>query len=281
MADKITFPDPDKVLTEKPSIKKYIKYLAFFGPGAVLASMTIGQGQIILGPQIGAWAGFSLLWLITINIGSYITAYVGCRFTLLSGISVMDMFAFKTRKGWLNYLFIGIILVFIPMFAATIITTLGQSLAWIFGFGHYLVWGISFCLFATVLVLIGRYKLLEYTQAFFVAVLGAGAVISVIMIKPDILEMLPHFFLVNAPRYPDWVTTNFSTVAEKPVPLIMLGYLGTLTISIIPLVGYLGWIKVKKWGIFKDKEDPDAFSQKVFNAFREKGKINYLPDDAG
>jgi len=41
--DRIVFPDPDPVLTETPSIKKYIKYLAFFGPGAIVASITVGH----------------------------------------------------------------------------------------------------------------------------------------------------------------------------------------------------------------------------------------------
>jgi len=90
-----------------------------------LASMTIGQGQLILGPQIGAWAGYALLWLITLNIGSYLIAYVGSRFTLLSGISLMDIFAIKTRRGWVNWLLISIMAIFVPAFAATIITTLG------------------------------------------------------------------------------------------------------------------------------------------------------------
>lgn len=40
----ISFPDP--VLTEKPSIKNCIKYIAFFGPGAIVASITIGQGKL-------------------------------------------------------------------------------------------------------------------------------------------------------------------------------------------------------------------------------------------
>ena len=90
--DLIEFSDPDPVLLENPSLKKYIKYLSFFGPGAIVASLTIGQGQLIIGPQIGAWAGFALLWLISLNIGSYIIAYVSCRFTMLSGINVMDLF---------------------------------------------------------------------------------------------------------------------------------------------------------------------------------------------
>ena len=280
--DKISYPEPNKVLTEKPSIKKYLKYLMFVGPGAIVASMTIGQGQLIIGPQIGAWAGFALLWLITLNIGSYIIAYISCRFTLLSGISLIDLFAIKTKKGWFNWLIIGIMLIFIPIFTATIITSLGQALCWIFGVGHYLIWGISFCLLAAALALAGRYKIVEYSQAFFIVVLAVGAVVSVVVIKPDVLEILPNFFTIgqNVPaNYPSWVIEEFPAVAKTPIPLVMLGYLGTLAITLIPLVGYLGWIKVKKWGIFKDRKDPNAFSQKCFDGFRKKGKITYLPDN--
>ena len=62
-------------------------------------------------------------------------------------------------------------------------------------------------------------------------------------------------------------------------PLVMLGFLGTLNFTLITLIGYLGWIKVKKWGVFKDQEDPNNFSEKLFNSFKKNGKITYLPDD--
>jgi len=279
MADKISFPEPDEVLTEKPSLRKYLRYLLFFGPGAIIASATIGQGQLILGPQIGAWAGFGLLWIITLSLGSYILAYVAARFTLLSGINMVDMFAVKTRKGFLNWVFIIIIIVFVPLFAAAIITTLGKSLEWIFGFGNYLVWGISFSLLALALVILGRYRIVEHTQAFFVAVLAVGAVASIIAVKPDILQILPHFFTVgDIPHYPGWVPEN---VKSTPESLIMLGYMGTLTITIIMLVGYSGWLKVKRWGIFKNEDDPEAFSRRMFESFEKSGRLDYLPDDDG
>jgi len=281
MSEKIEFPEPDEVLIEKPSIKKYLRYLLFFGPGAIIASVTIGQGQLILGPQIGAWAGYKLLWLITISFASYLIAYMGARFMLLSGISVIDLFAIKTKKGFLNWIFLFIIFIFLPLFVAAITTTLGQSMAWIFGVGHYLIWGILTCIFAAVLAIVGRYRIIEFSQAIFVAVLGIGAVISVAMLKPDLMEIIPNYFMVgNAPSYPSWVLNEYPSLAEKPVPLIMLGYLGTLTVSLVTLVGYLGWVKVKRWGIFKDKENPDAFSHTLLEKFRRSGKIDYLPGDS-
>ncbi|MFH1852142.1 MAG: Nramp family divalent metal transporter [Candidatus Neomarinimicrobiota bacterium] len=278
-ANTLKYPEPDPVLIAKPSLKKYLRYLAFFGPGAVLASMTIGQGQLILAPQLGAWAGYAFLWIITLNIGSYIIAYTGCRFSLLAGIGPMSVFATKTRSGWMNWIFIVIILIFIPMFTAAIITTMGQSLTWIFGRGHYLVWGISFSLLAASLVLAGRYKILELSQALFVAFLGIGAIVSVIKIRPDLTEMLPNFFRFgNIPAYPEWMVTNFPVAAGKPVALLMLGMLGTLSVTIIPLIGYLGWIRVKKWGIYHNQADPDRFSEELFARFRSTGTVDYLPD---
>lgn len=277
----IKYPEPHDVFKEKPSVKKYLRYLLFFGPGAIIASLTIGQGQLIIGPQIGAWAGYSLLWLITISVGSFVIAYVSCRFTMLSGIGIMDLFAIKTKKGWFNWLILIIMLIFIPIFAASILTAMGQALNWIFGFGHYLIWGISFEIIAGLIVLLGRYKLLELSHAFFVVVLALGAIISVIMIKPDIGEMLPNFFTLgqNVPNsYPSWVD-QVKGFTKTPIPLTMLAYLGTLNFTLVALIGYLGWIKIKKWGVFKDQKDPNDFSHNVLNLFKKNSKIDYLSSD--
>jgi len=280
--NKIKFPEPDQVLKEKPSLKKYIRYLLFFGPGAIIASVTIGQGQLILGPQIGAWAGSRLLWLITLSFGSYFLAYVAIRFTLISGINIVDLFAMRL-KGLLNWFFISLIIIFVPMFAATIITTLGISLQWIFGFSdaYVLLWGIYFGILAVMLVIVWRYKIIEYTQAFFVAVLAVGAVASMISSivnhQLDIIAAIPHFFTIgDVPSYPSWVPPS---IASKPISLTMLGYLGTLTVTIITVVGYSGWIKVKKWGVFKGVKNPDEFSEELFEVYKKKGKIDYLPKD--
>lgn len=279
---EIKFPEPDEVLRMRPSIKKYLRYLLFFGPGAIIASVTIGQGQLILGPQIGAWAGSRLLWIITLSFGSYFLAYVAIRFTLLSGINIVDLFTVKT-KGILNWFFVLLIMIFVPMFAATIITTLGISLQWIFGFGdaYVLVWGTYFGILAVMFVIVWKYRIIEYTQAFFVIVLAVGAIASMIVSitthQIDIVSVIPHFFMIgDIPDYPSWVPQSISS---RPVFFTILGYLGTLTVTIITLVGYSGWIKVKKWGIFKGRKNPDEFSEKLFDEYRKAGKIIFLPKE--
>jgi hypothetical protein len=83
----------------------------------------------------------------------------------------------------------------------------------------------------------------------------------------------------NVPTsYPLWVD-QVEGFSKTPIPLVMLGFLGTLTFTLITLIGYIGWIKVKKWGIFKDQQNPNNFSENLFNIFKKNGKITYLPDD--
>ena len=286
--EKISYAD-DEVINQKPSVSKYLKYLLFFGPGAVLASMTIGQGQLIIGPQIGAWAGYGLIWLITINVASYIFCYLGTRFTVLTGLSLMDIVAFKSKGGWFNWLIVVIMLVFIPVFTATIITTTGQSLAWIFfgssQLGVYLPLGIGACLLVVFLIFFFKYSFLENVQAFFVVVLAIGSIISAVMALSsvanfDVISFLSGYFnFGNIPSYPDWVITNFPDTTTTSESLLTLGMLGTLTISIIPLVGYLSWAKVKRWGIFHDVKDPAQFEEERFQDFKKSNTITYLPED--
>ena len=130
------------------------------------------------------------------------------------------------------------------------------------------------------LFLFGKYRLLEYTQAVFVAVLAIGAVVAVVLIQPDYGEIIPHFFRIGLDvpsEYPSWIDL-VDGFKPTPIPLLMLGYLGTLTFTLITLVGYLGWIKAKKLGIFRNEQDSHAFSDFLFASFKKHGKITYLPD---
>lgn len=40
-----------------------LKHLKQCGPGAIVASATIGAGETVLAVRMGAWGGYELLWL--------------------------------------------------------------------------------------------------------------------------------------------------------------------------------------------------------------------------
>jgi hypothetical protein len=129
--------------------------------------------------------------------------------------------------------------------------------------------------------LLGRYRLLEISQAVFVTVLAIGAIASVLLLMPslDLIEIGTNLLSVgqNIPQsYPTWVD-SVEGFQKTPIPLAMLGYLGTLTFTLITLIGYLGWIKQKKWGIFGGSDDSQKLSDRLLSSFKSEGRILYLP----
>ena len=59
-------PQPERRTTpwsypEPPARPRGLAVLGVFGPGAILASATIGAGETILAVRAGAWGGYDLL----------------------------------------------------------------------------------------------------------------------------------------------------------------------------------------------------------------------------
>ena len=78
-----SYPDP-------PRPPRGLAFLRAFGPGAVLASATIGAGETILAVRAGAWGGYDLLWLVLIAsfTKSFLLLYLLGRYSALTGESI-------------------------------------------------------------------------------------------------------------------------------------------------------------------------------------------------
>jgi len=124
---------------------RYLYYLKYFGPGAVIACMTIGAGDIVLAPRIGAWAIplYSALWIITFAmITKALTAYLATRYSLLSGEHIMTLFSRVRPRGWVNILSLIIGFALLPFMIATFLTILGNVLTVFTGTGDFIIWGV-------------------------------------------------------------------------------------------------------------------------------------------
>ena len=85
--NKVEIPEQTGVFAQPWSIQKLIGLLGVFGPAAIVASLSIGAGETIVVVRTGAWAGYDLLWLITISCvvkGVFVTYLLG-RYTAISG----------------------------------------------------------------------------------------------------------------------------------------------------------------------------------------------------
>lgn len=71
-----TFPPvPEELRSRNP-----LGYLKFYGPGAIIASVTIGSGETVFAARGGAIFGYALVWcLVLVSALKAIQAYSGMR----------------------------------------------------------------------------------------------------------------------------------------------------------------------------------------------------------
>ena len=77
--------------------------LRFFGPGAIIASLTIGSGESILASREGAVFGYAVLWaLVAATIAKGAIVYASNRYIVLTGEHPMMRFAraLPGPRGW-------------------------------------------------------------------------------------------------------------------------------------------------------------------------------------
>lgn len=161
--------------------RKVFKGIKNLGPGLLFAGAAIGVSHLVQSTRAGADFGFGLLWaLILVNIFKYPFFQYGPRYATATGESLID--GYKKLGNWV--LITYFILTFLTMFtiqaAVTIVTAgLAQNL---FGLTSNLtIWSIIITMISLSILIIGRYKALDYTMKIIISVLSVSSVIAVII----------------------------------------------------------------------------------------------------
>jgi Mn2+/Fe2+ NRAMP family transporter len=230
---------------EKPK-RQYLRYFKYFGPGAVVACMTIGAGDIVLAPRIGAWAVplYSALWVITFAmITKGLTAYMATRYSLLSGEHIMTLFSRVRPHGWINIfsLFTGFLL--LPFLIATFLTILGNVMTLFTGTGDFIIWGVSLGLIIAFFGALSSYKIIERIQLVFVIFLSFGAIIAVVVVHPDWFAMFKGLFTPQVPTIASWVTAE--DIIGFPVMLQLAAIYGTMHGTYADITAYISWWRLR------------------------------------
>jgi hypothetical protein len=223
-----------------------IRYLKYFGPGAILASMTIGAGNIVLAPRVGAWAipAYSALWIITFAlISKGLTAYMATRYSLLSGEHIMSLFARVRPRGWINIVSIIIGFALLPFMIATFLTILGNVLTLFTNIGNYFMWGVGIGLLIAFFGFFGTLRIMEIVQLVFAIFLAIGAIIAVLVVHPDWLGVLQGLVTVQIPRVAPWVTAE--DIIAVPILLQMAAVYGTMNGVYSDFTAYIAWWRQK------------------------------------
>ncbi|MDI3477534.1 MAG: hypothetical protein PWQ59_1059 [Thermoanaerobacterium sp.] len=259
----ITYPEPPQELV-KGKFKDLVKY---FGPGAIMASITVGSGEVFFSSRGGAVFEYAILWAFVVGaIMKGIMTYTANRYITLTGEHPMTRWAyiFPGPKGWFP-LMLGILSIMcFPFWEGGLGSMLGNFMVnnthvlsqaiW----GTILVWG-AFLLFIT-----GSYERMEKIQTFIVAAMVISVLAAVIAAKPDWLQVLIGSIIPRIPSYEPWIVQKYPSVAARPVWVEIVTYMGAIGGGTYDYIGYTGLLREKGWGAL-GREDLDNIREYLIN----------------
>jgi len=216
------------------------------GPGLLFAGAAIGVSHLVQSTRAGADFGLGLLWaLLLVNLFKYPFFQFGPRYASATGESLLDGYK-KMGKGILIAYYV---LTFATMFtiqtAVTIVTAgLASSL-----FGDFLsieMWTVVILIVCLLLLIIGRYNLLDTLIKIIIITLTISTLGAVIV-----------------------------ALSNNTEPLSLTQILPKENLEIVFLIAFMGWMPApldisvwhSLWAIEKKKDDADFGSKSALFDF--------------
>jgi len=201
------------------------------GPGIVVAATGIGAGDLIAASVAGARYGTVILWAAVLGAVMKFVMNEGlARWQLVTGTTMLE--------GWIHRLpnivsgyFLLYLLLWSFVVAGALMAACGLAAHALFPYIPVPAWGVAHSLAAAVLVIAGRYRLLEPLMKFFVALMLAVVLACATLVAPDWREIT--FNLLRP------------TVPQGSVVFI-LGVVGGVGGS-VTMLSYGYWIREKGW----------------------------------
>tara|TARA_B100000482_G_scaffold39265_1_gene25061 strand:+ start:1785 stop:2996 length:1212 start_codon:yes stop_codon:yes gene_type:complete len=177
-----------------------INFLKKLGPGLLFAGAAIGVSHLVQSTKAGAEFGFGLIWaLILCNFFKYPFFLFGTKYAHATGETLLDGYKKIGDYVLIIYLILSFVTIFTIQAAVTIVTA-GLAIE-LFGFSNDItVWAIIIILGCLLLLLIGKYSLLDNLIKIIILVLGICTVLAVFYAKInsdmiiDINQIIPSNF---------------------------------------------------------------------------------------
>lgn len=229
--------------------------VAFFGPGAIIASLTVGSGETVLASRLGAVFGLAILWVLVVGaVAKAAVVYASNRYIVLTGEHGMAGLAraIPGPRGWFPAVIGVLAAVSFPFVASALATGIGDYLATLAG-GQGVLWGLGLLVLAAAIAWFGWYSLLERAQLVIVALMVALVFVAVLVAQPDWLAVLAGFVPQPA-EYAPFVAEKYPDVAARPAIVEIVVFMGGLGGGMYDYVGYAGFMRDKRWGMLQRPE---------------------------
>ncbi|WIY83756.1 Nramp family divalent metal transporter [Propionimicrobium sp. PCR01-08-3] len=255
--EPLRYPEQDPKLASK----KFLDLLSIVGPGFILASVTIGNGEIFQATRGGAVFGYTILWTFIFGaIFKAVVVYAAARYMVITGehpfARMGHVIPGFTKSGvgrhWLATFFGVLAAVCFPAWCVAYILALSQWTPWVItGSQEPWLWaGIAWSLIAYITLWVKDFSKVENLQTAIVGLLIVFSIIALIVANPNWGHVLQGLFVPEVPsEYPGWVQEKFPDVAAKAIPVEILSYLGALGGGIYDYIGYIGTFREKDWGM--------------------------------
>ncbi len=234
-----------------------IRWLAIFGPGAVIASLTIGVGELVFSARAGALFGYRLLWFfVLVLVLKWALVFASARHIVLTGAHPFQRWMdLPGPRGWLPLVFFLLAVPCFPIWVCFHSGTLGTLLAALTGTTHgwrdgaHLVWGMGALAMVMGLCFAGGYATLEKAQLVIVLLMLASVGAAVFFVDVDWLALLKGLFVPEAVQYPSWVNLeSHAEVAKRSAWLETTTYVGVIGGSSYDYLAYVSYLRDKHWG---------------------------------
>jgi hypothetical protein len=238
-----------------------LDWLRVFGPGAIMASLTIGTGELIFSTRGGVIFGYAILLpFLLICLLKWTLAYSAARHMVISGVHPFQRWMEIPigPRGWLTALFFLLAVLFIPVWASFHASVLGDLLAGLTGTKQYLggatihLWGAAVLVGVYLLAITGGYATLERTQLIIVSAMLVAVVATLILFNPSWWEFFVGFFIPRRFEYPAWLVRDARPAAQqiagRPVWVELSLYVGVIGGAGYDYLAYTSYLRDKQWG---------------------------------
>ncbi|TNJ44601.1 Nramp family divalent metal transporter [Tamlana fucoidanivorans] len=157
------------------------KHIKNLGPGLLFAGAAIGVSHLVQSTRAGADFGLGLIWaLLLVNVFKYPFFQFGPRYATATGESLLDGYSKLGKSILIVYFVLNLATMFTIQAAVTIVTAgLASSL-----FGHFIsleLWTIIILIICLVLLIFGKYKLLDRLMKIIIVTLTISTIVTVSM----------------------------------------------------------------------------------------------------
>lgn len=206
-------------------IKNWLKNI---GPGPLIAAAFIGPGTVTVCTLAGVGFGFALLWAMLLSIvATIVLQEMSARLGIITQKGLSEIIRTEIENPVFKFLAILLVLLAIVVgngaYEAGNITGGVLGLETIVGNPSLIIGGFSINVLsiiigaiAFVLLYMGNYKILEKALITLVTLMSFAFLITAIITKPNILELLEGAFIPQFPK--DSLLTIIALIGTTVVP---------------------------------------------------------------